>query len=226
MPLWLMLAMLMGGTAIRGREQTAALSRERDRRRQGREEEKVVEEKQRQEVLGEADALDPGLRQEALDISAAETEDRIKTVLEDNEVGTTGDVGVVSEKLLDRRAQSVRNQANTASILAALMSKTQAPNQVATDESRQILNLLSKAKGNTGALNRIGRKTNTLANIAGTPNQGRMMLGGLLGSVGSAGLSSSIMSGLEAPGGGYAGTPYSPDPSYTKPDAFNVSGIR
>ena len=53
MPLWLMLAMLMGGTAIRGREQTAALSRERDRRRQGREEEKVVEEKQRQEVLGE-----------------------------------------------------------------------------------------------------------------------------------------------------------------------------
>lgn len=234
MPLWLLLTMMMGGSYIQNKETAAANARAISRRTEGREEEKKVEEKQRQEVLGEAEALDPVLRQEALDLSAENTEQRINAVLADNKVGTTGDVGVVSEKLLDRRAQSVRDKANTASIMAALMSKTQAPGEVATDESRAILNLLGEARGNTGKLTRIGRKTNTLANLAGTPDASKLMLGGLMGSVGSSGLSASIMSGLQPPGGGYvgAGAPYagapqfSPDPNYIQPDAFGVAGIR
>ena len=227
MPTWLLLSLLLGGTALQSKTQTDALARGVRRQRQGRDEEEVVEAKQRQEVLGEAESLDPVLRQEALDLSASNTEDRINAVLADNEVGTTGDVGNVSESLLDRRAQSTRDRANNASILAALMSKTQAPGEVAFDEGQSIMDLLSAARGNTGQLQRIKRKTNTLADIESTPHSGKLMLGGLLSTVGSAGLSSSIMSGLEAPGTGYVGgATASPVPGYTMPDPFGIGAIR
>ena len=229
MPLWLALMLMAGGTAVQGKAQTDAARRYMDQQNIGREKEKKVEGQQRDEVLREAESLDPVLRQEALDASAAATEQQISDVLSDNAVDTTGDTGVVSNPVLLQRAQSTRNKANNASILAALMSKTQAPGDVAVDENADILNLIANSKGRTSKLGRNRKTTDTLAQILGIPNSGMMMAGGLMSGVGTMGATSNIMGGLQAPGSepfiSTGGPMQSPVP-YAPEDPFGIAGIR
>lgn len=229
--MWWGLLLAALGTAVQNKERESAAERSRIERQTGREKEKAIEETQRTEVLANAAEMDPVLRQEAIDSQAAETEAQINAVLGDNELITTGDVGVISEPLLAQRAKSTREKANTASILAALNARVLAPGKAMNKEDRKGLELIKESQGRTSKLGRNRRTTDILASLMGTENASRMATGGLMQSFGMNQASGSIMGELQPPGGAgapeYSGTPqYSPNPYYVEPDAFGVAGIR
>lgn len=215
MPFWIPLIAAVLGTAVQNRTMSKANKRRQNELRIGREKEKKVEGEQRADVLKEAGTYDPTLRQEELDTEAAVTEEQILDVLSDNEALTTGDAGVISEALADQRAQSVREKANNASIMAALMSKVRAPQSVAASDELDMLDLISKSSGRSSKLGRIGRTTQTLADLEGQPDSTAMMMGGLAQSLGLSALSGQIMSGLQPPGASTPAMPnMSPNPNY------------
>ena len=201
MPIWLPLIMAALGTASQRKQIKGAAGRRRAEVRQGREKEKSVEDTQRREVLEAAEEFDPARRQEALDVSATETEGRLKDLLSASDISTPGDTGVISDKLLAQRAKSTRDRANTASVLAALTSKVQAPGKVATAEGQDFLDLIAESQGRSKELGRIGRTTKTLAGLEGQTDPKAMAMGGLMQQLGLSAASGSILGGLQPPGG-------------------------
>lgn len=200
MPVWLPLILAALGSATQQKQIKGATGRRRTELRRGREKERGIEDIQREEVLSAAEEFDPTRRQEKLDVSAAETEGRLKDLLSASEISTPGDVGVISDKLLAQRAKSTRDRANTASILAALSSKVQAPGKVATAEGQDFLDLIAESQGRSKELGRIGRTTKTLAELEGQTDPKAMMMSGLMQQLGLSAASGSILSGL-APAG-------------------------
>ena len=200
LPVWMPLILAALGSAGQQKQIKGASGRRRAEVRRGREKEKGVEDIQRREVLSAAEEFDPARRQEALDVSAVETEGRLKDLLSVDEISTPGDVGVISDKLLAQRAKSTRDRANTASVLAALTSKVQAPGKVATAEGQDFLDLIAESQGRSKELGRIGRTTKTLAGLEGQMDPKAVMLSGLMQQLGLSAASGSILSGLVPPG--------------------------
>lgn len=219
MPFWVPLIMAVLGTGIQNRTMRKANQRRMNEINIGREKEKREETQQRADVMQEAEAYDPTLRQEALDTEAAKTEEQINEVLSDNELMTTGDTGVISEGLQSQRVQSARDKANRASILAALRSKVRAPRDVGAQEEMDMLDLIARSQGRTSKMGRIGRTTQTLADLVGQPNSNQMMIGGLMSGLGLSAASNQIMKGLQPPAS--AAVPnMTPNPNY-KPLDWN-----
>lgn len=200
LPVWLPLIMAALGSATQRKQIEGSAGRKRAELQRGREKERGVEDIQRKEVLSAAEEFNPARRQEALDVSATETEGRLKDLLSASEISTPGDTGVISDKLLAQRAKSTRDRANTASVLAALTSKVQAPGKVATAEGQDFLDLIAESQGRSKELGRIGRTTSTLAELEGKMDPKSTMLSGLMQQLGLSAASGSILGGLTPPG--------------------------
>lgn len=207
--MWGPLLLTILGSQMQNRAIKQGEKRGRNEAARGRETQRGLESDRQAEVFKALEKFDPTARQEAMDTQAEGTRSNIESALAGaaEQAATPGNVGRVSEKTLEQRAASTREQANRASVLAALLSKVRAPGEVATDEAADKLRTATNVSGIDRTGRRAANTTQLLTELVSQPSRRTMAAGGLAQGIGTSMLSGQIMGALGTPGGAPAVTP-------------------